>query len=94
MAKKDEVADVISDESKNADPKDERDTNTLPLSQSVGQLASDTKVQVLYPDGSAEEATVGELAETHGDPMGGPSVADLNPAFAPSASTHAGAQDS
>lgn len=77
-----------------ANTPDERDTNNVPKTERVGAEDPNSEVLVQYADGSTETVTAGELAETHGDPMGGPTVADLNPAFAPSASAHAGAQDS
>lgn len=51
----------------------------------------ETKVVRGYPDGSSDESTLGALQDSHGDPMGGPTVGDLNPAYDPAASTHAGA---
>lgn len=94
MANKDDETkreSVLPEGSLNSDPKDTRDTNMAPKSALVGRMADDTKIVNQFPDGSVEDTTFGALAETHGDPMGGPSVADLNPAFAPTSEAHNGA---
>ncbi len=67
-----------------------------PIEEARAKAAEEqAKVKVVrrFADGSSEWSTFGELADTHGDPTVGPSTADLNPAYSPLASTHAGAAE-
>jgi hypothetical protein len=93
-AKQDPTKNALGDEpqsaagSKEPTKADTRDTNgaggrLAAAKAAAAEEAKDIKVLNYLADGSVEESTVGALAETHGPVMGGPTVAELNPAFAP-----------
>jgi hypothetical protein len=52
-----------------------------PKAKNIGEDQDNVEVQVQTPDGSVDKAKIGELRDTHGEAMEGPTSADLNPGF-------------